>query len=266
MRARGGVSKAPLGDWEKPPMKDEKTTLGLDLDWESTKDGRQPVARIMLADAAGFTRDGGAPTLTSNCSTTVAFRREVERLVAELNALSERGCAELEGRTGGAAPVSHPSDAPVPLPTKSEALKTDLRVRAVMTREVKTLRRNDRISMADELMKVGRFRHVVVLDDDDRVAGVISQRDIFYGSLAWTIGQGRSAHERALDSYPVKDVMQSDVGTIDPDVGLGEAARLLIERKIGCLPVVEGDVLVGILTEGDFLALLAAESASRASV
>ncbi len=156
----------------------------------------------------------------------------------------------------------------MPLPSKAGALETALRVGDVMTREVKTVQRNDRISVAEELMKVGRFRHVVVLDEDDRVAGVISQRDIFYGALAWTIGQGRAAHEKALESYPVKDVMQTNVVTVDPELSLGDAARMLIERKIGCLPVVEGDNLVGILTEGDFLALLAVggtprESASR---
>lgn len=240
----------------------EETTLALDLDWERNREGRRRIARVMLADAAGFTRDGGAPTLTAACTTSAAFRREVERLETELAELRELGCAELEGRPPDPQAVSAASEAVVPLPSKSEALETGLRVTDVMTREVKTLHRNDRISVAEELMKVGRFRHVVVLDEEDRVAGVISQRDIFYGALAWTIGQARSAHERALESYPVKDVMQSDVVTIDPEAELREAARLMMSRKIGCLPVLEGEDLVGILTEGDFLALLGAEQSA----
>ncbi len=242
-------------------MNVDETTLGLDLDWESTADGRERIARVILEEAAGFTRDGGAPTLTAGCTTSAAFRREVERLVAELNQLADRGSAELEGRGGqdSAEPVGK---AAVPLPTKAEVIETDLSVGDVMTRDVKTLDRNDHIAMADELMKVGRFRHVVVLDEDKLVAGVISQRDIFYGALAWTIGQGRAAHDRALEAYPVKDVMRTDVVTVDPAVPLADAARLLIEHKIGCLPVVEGENLVGILTEGDFLAILAGRSAS----
>jgi CBS domain-containing membrane protein len=235
-------------------------TLGLDLDWERGTGDRAQVARIMLADATGFTRDGGAPTLTAACTTAPAFRREIERIVAELAELSTRGCAALESRAEAPSPPASGANVMVALPTKSVALRTDLHVRDVMTTDVKTLRRNDRISMAEELMKVGRFRHVVVLDEDDRVAGVISHRDIFYGALAWTIGQSRSAHDRVLQSRPAKDVMQANPLTIDPDVPLGDAARVLMERKIGCLPVVEGDRLVGILTEGDFLALLGAET------
>jgi CBS domain-containing membrane protein len=50
--------------------------------------------------------------------------------------------------------------------------------------------------------------------------------------------------------------MQSDVVTIAPGVALAEAAELMSERKIGCLPVVDGERLVGILTEGDFLTLI----------
>jgi CBS domain-containing protein len=56
---------------------------------------------------------------------------------------------------------------------------------------------------------------------------------------------------------PVKDVMATHVVTVDPALALAEAAALLREHQVGCLPVVAGDELVGILTEGDFLALLA---------
>jgi CBS domain-containing protein len=126
----------------------------------------------------------------------------------------------------------------------------------VMTRDVRTLGPNDRLALADELMKQGRFRHVVVVDEG-RVVGVVSQRDIFHGALAWSLGQGRRAHETLLTSSAVKDVMASNVVTVDPQAALAEAAALLRDHKIGCLPVVAGDALVGILTEGDFLALLA---------
>jgi acetoin utilization protein AcuB len=54
--------------------------------------------------------------------------------------------------------------------------------------------------------------------------------------------------------------MASDVVTIDPEAKLAEAAALMRGRQVGCLPVVAGDELVGILTEGDFLALLAPAS------
>jgi CBS domain-containing protein len=114
-------------------------------------------------------------------------------------------------------------------------------------------------------MKVGRFRHVVVVEDNgDEVAGVISQRDIFYGALAWSVGLGSDAYEKTLDSQSVKAVMQTDVTTIDPGAPMVEAAQILLEKRIGCLPVVENGLLVGILTEGDFLSLLTDTAVERA--
>jgi len=55
----------------------------------------------------------------------------------------------------------------------------------------------------------------------------------------------------------VKEVMSSNVITTTPDTPLVEAARVLMDRKIGCLPVLEDDRLVGILTESDFVAMVA---------
>ena len=126
-----------------------------------------------------------------------------------------------------------------------------------MTRNVKTVGRNEKLSVASELMKVGGFRHLVVMDEDDEVAGVISHRDIFFNALAWSMGQGSKAHERNLEVVSAKDVMRSDVRTIDRNASLPEAAGLMRKNQIGCLPVTERGSLVGIITEGDFLALLA---------
>ena len=55
----------------------------------------------------------------------------------------------------------------------------------------------------------------------------------------------------------MKDVMATDVLTTTPDTPLAEAARVLMERKIGCLPVIKDGRFVGILTEGDFVAWVA---------
>jgi len=132
------------------------------------------------------------------------------------------------------------------------------RVRDVMSREVKTLRRNDQLTLADDLMKQERIRHLPVLDDDgEAVVGILSQRDMFRGALAHALGYGETAQRRMLGLLVVKEVMTSQVVTVAPDAPLSDAARTMVERKIGCLPVVDGDKLVGILTESDFVALLA---------
>lgn len=126
-----------------------------------------------------------------------------------------------------------------------------------MTRRVMTLHRNDKLSLARELMDVGRFRHVVVLGEEDQVAGIVSRQDIYYGALAWSMGLSESVHDKTMSLTTAKAVMRSEVITTAPETPLSEAAQLMVEHKIGCLPVLKGVTLVGILTEGDLLALMA---------
>jgi CBS domain-containing membrane protein len=134
----------------------------------------------------------------------------------------------------------------------------ELKVRDVMAGDPTTLKRNDKLTLADDIMRLGRVRHLPVLDDDGQsLAGIVTQRDLFRDALAQALGYGRHAQRKILDTLAVKDVMATDVVTIKPDAPLVEAAKLLTERKIGCLPVVENGRLVGILTEGDFVALIA---------
>jgi len=132
-----------------------------------------------------------------------------------------------------------------------------LRVRDVMQAVVKTLGRNDRLSLADDVMAAARIRHVPVLDEDGTLCGILSQRDMFRGALAAALGYGEAAQRKMLGMLVVKEVMTTDVLTIEPGASLMEAARRMLERKIGCLPVVEHGRLVGILTESDFVALAA---------
>jgi CBS domain-containing membrane protein len=130
-----------------------------------------------------------------------------------------------------------------------------LRVRDVMTAEVTTLKRNDKLTLADDIMRLGRIRHLPVIDEGGQLAGIVTQRDLFRGALAKALGYGERGQRQLLDTLVVKEIMTSDVITTTPDTPLAEAARLLVERKIGCLPVVEAERLVGIITEGDFVAL-----------
>jgi CBS domain-containing protein len=138
----------------------------------------------------------------------------------------------------------------------------DLKVRDVMTADPTTLKRNDKLTLADDIMRLGRVRHLPVVDDDGQtLAGIVTQRDLFRDALAQALGYGKHAQRKILDTLAVKDVMTTDVVTTGPETSLIEAARILTERKIGCLPVVENGRLVGILTEGDFVALVARKEA-----
>src|ERR1017187_10692692 len=80
-----------------------------------------------------------------------------------------------------------------------------LRVRDVMTLDVTTLKRNDQLTLADDIMNLGRIRHLPVLDDDDvNVVGLVSQRDLFRGALARALGYGGRARRKNLGHLSVK--------------------------------------------------------------
>ena len=134
---------------------------------------------------------------------------------------------------------------------------TSLRVRDVMSREVHTVKRNDELAIADELMKQKRVRHLPVLDEDGEVCAVVSQRDLFRGALLRALGYGSRAEELMLKQVAVKEAMSTEIQTTAPDTPVADAARVMIERKIGCLPVIENGKLVGIVTETDFVRLVA---------
>lgn len=131
--------------------------------------------------------------------------------------------------------------------------KGNLCVEDVMSRELFTLGRNDKLSVADDLMKQKRIRHIPVLDGDGALAGIITQRDLFRGTLLKSLGYGTRAEERLLESLVIKDAMHEDVITTTPDTPLADAARLMMEKKIGCLPVVAEGRLVGLISEADFV-------------
>ena len=129
----------------------------------------------------------------------------------------------------------------------------ELRVRDIMTKDVRTVGRNDTLATADEIMRLGRIRHIVVLDEDGSLAGILSQRDLFLGGLLRALGYGSHAKTRALEMLVVKEAMVADVVKTTPDAPASSAAAAMLERKIGCLPVVEDDRVVGIVAESDFV-------------
>lgn len=128
-------------------------------------------------------------------------------------------------------------------------------VRDAMSAQVSTLMRNDTLSIADDVMRLGRIRHMPVLDEEGGIAGVVSQRDLFRGALARSLGYGQHAQQKLLGSLLVKEVMSTDPITVGVDEPLSAAARKLFDAKVGCLLVVEEGRLVGILTESDFVRL-----------
>ena len=124
-------------------------------------------------------------------------------------------------------------------------------VRDIMSAEVTTLGRNDTLLLAKDIMNLGRIRHFPVVEDDELV-GVVSQRDLYRASLGTVMQYGEKAQRAFLESVAVKEIMVDPI-SIGPDATVQDAARLMMEHKIGCLPVLEDNRLVGIVTETDML-------------
>ena len=129
-------------------------------------------------------------------------------------------------------------------------------VRAFMTQPVVTSDWNAPCDEADALMERHGIRHLPVLEEE-RLVGVVGRHDLMRSALSFALGFGERGRATLLHSLRVKEVMGNDLVTIGPDQPSGEAARLLLEHRIGCLPVLEDGILVGIVTSSDLLRLLA---------
>jgi acetoin utilization protein AcuB len=123
-----------------------------------------------------------------------------------------------------------------------------LQVKDSMAREVTTLSPGDTAADALALCRERRIRHLPVLEDG-RLVGIVSDRDLRSATPAF----GDPARSAALSEVRVGDVMAREVVTADPDDPIDEAANTMRERRINCLPVLEGGELVGIVTSSDVM-------------
>ncbi len=124
-----------------------------------------------------------------------------------------------------------------------------------MQREVVTLGASDTLDLADDIMRLGRIRHLPVTDGE-HVVGVLSQRDLYHAAISSMLQLGRTAEQQFLAKVPVRAAMTPSPYMIAPDTSVRTAVRLMLEQKIGCLPVVDGDRLVGLISESDCLRYL----------
>jgi acetoin utilization protein AcuB len=126
-----------------------------------------------------------------------------------------------------------------------------LLIKDSMTREVVALTPQSTAGEALALCRERRIRHLPVLEDG-RLVGIVSDRDLRSAIPAL----GDPARAEALGRILVREVMAREVATARPDDPIEEAANAMRERKIGCLPVVEDEVLVGIVSSSDVMEAL----------
>src|SRR3954468_20490597 len=120
-------------------------------------------------------------------------------------------------------------------------------VREIMSSVVETLSVGDSMATARRQIERGRIRHLPVVDGDEHVIGLITHRRIL---AAW-VSHGRPDDESpriVAQDVPIEMLMEKDVHTVTPEPPAADAAALLEKHKYGCLPVVDGGKLVGILT------------------
>jgi acetoin utilization protein AcuB len=115
-----------------------------------------------------------------------------------------------------------------------------------------TVTKEATLARARELLHNHRIRHLPVVEGD-RLVGILTDRDIRQASPSSTAGISQDRTSAFLAQIPVGGAMVLDVRTVSPYTTIEEAARLMIEHKIGCLPVTEANRLVGIITETDIL-------------
>jgi acetoin utilization protein AcuB len=125
-------------------------------------------------------------------------------------------------------------------------------VRDCMTRDPVSVRPESDPLAGMALLKAGGFRHLPVVDADGRLVGIVARSGLeSFLSRAGSPGVIKRQHR-------VDQVMTREVVRVPPDCPLEEAATLMVEHKIGSLPVVEGEQLVGIITETDIFRQFAA--------
>jgi acetoin utilization protein AcuB len=122
-------------------------------------------------------------------------------------------------------------------------------VEQIMKTNVATLRPNNTIADAIELLNQYRIRHIPIVDDDNHVIGIVTDRDIRDASPSIF-----HACEHLEDfQRPVSTIMKTDVITGHPLDFVEEIASLFYEHRISCLPIIKDRKLVGIVTETDLL-------------
>ena len=130
-----------------------------------------------------------------------------------------------------------------------------MQVWQLMSTDVVTLDAKGTLDVADDLMKLKRIRHLPVLDGA-RLVGLITQRDLFLAGVS-SVLQFRSTTEKEwLARIRIAEVMTRHLITVAPDTDAEEAVQRMVEHKIGCLPVVTGGKLAGLLSETDLLRYL----------
>lgn len=123
-----------------------------------------------------------------------------------------------------------------------------------MSEKVVTFFAEQTLPLAEEVMRIHRFRHLPVITADGRLAGLITHRDLLRGQISVLTGLTAEQRRARQEEVRIDELMTVDVWTVTPDTLASHAGQTLLDHKFGCLPVIDSDrKLCGIVTERDFL-------------
>ena len=126
-------------------------------------------------------------------------------------------------------------------------------VRDSMTPRPITITLQESLQGAMELMQMKRIRHLPVLDETGKLIGMVTDRDLRRAAPSPLFGGDSAKSEGQLESTTVERIMIRSPATIGPAARLQDAMKLMVEKKYGALPVVDGVKLVGIVTPIDVM-------------
>ena len=128
-------------------------------------------------------------------------------------------------------------------------------VRKKMHKDLFTITKDERMTVAKKILKEKNIRHLPVVDGK-KLVGLVTNMDIRKAEASPATSLEIRELHYLLDKLTVGEIMTRNVITISPDISVEEAAILLHDNKVGCLPVVEDGNLVGIITENDVMEIL----------
>lgn len=130
-----------------------------------------------------------------------------------------------------------------------------LTVRDIMTDRLIALTDADTLLAAKQAMDMARIRHVPIVNGRGDFIGLVTHRDLLAATVSKLADIDQATQDDIYAGIPLGEVMRTDVKHTTPDSPLRDAAQILLTHKYGCLPVLEGKKLAGILTESDFISL-----------
>jgi len=124
-------------------------------------------------------------------------------------------------------------------------------IEAIMSTNLITVSPSANLAEARTLMHDNRIHHIPVVDDD-KLVGLITLTNVLAATDSFLRDPKNRIHANEI---LIQDAMVLDVATVDINASLRHAALFLEKHKIGCLPVMDDDKLVGIITDTDFVAV-----------